>query len=38
VAVSKVRPEGRDGEIAKLIGATPPAAVIGINGVTVVFV
>ena len=29
-------PEGKDGEIAKVIGAVPSAAVTGVNGVATV--
>ena len=36
VAVLKVSPDERDGEIAKVIGAVPPAAVTGVKDVAAV--
>ena len=36
VVVLKVSPDGKDGEIAKAIGAVPPAAVTGVKDVAAV--
>ena len=36
VAVLKVSPDERDGEIAKVIGVVPPAAVTGVKDVAAV--
>ena len=36
VVVLKVSPDGKDGEIAKVIGVVPPAAVTGVKDVAAV--